>query len=72
MKTSPASSLSRRDFVRNSGLAAAARAADAPAANSPALLRTQHCHLVGVVTGDPAGQGKQWAQQYGFTSGTLR
>ncbi len=33
---------------------------------APALQRTQNCYLAGVITGDPEGKGKQWAQRYGF------
>jgi glucose-fructose oxidoreductase len=32
---------------------------------APALERTDHCRLAGVVTGDPA-KGRAWAQKYGF------
>jgi glucose-fructose oxidoreductase len=32
----------------------------------PALRLTQHCQLMGVVTGDPMVKGKQWATDYGF------
>jgi glucose-fructose oxidoreductase len=32
----------------------------------PALRATQHCHLAGVVTGDPA-KGAQWAKDHGFS-----
>jgi glucose-fructose oxidoreductase len=32
----------------------------------PALKLTEHCQLMGVVTGDPAVKGKQWAANYGF------
>lgn len=31
----------------------------------PALRVTKHCHLTGVVTGDPA-KGAEWARDYGF------
>jgi glucose-fructose oxidoreductase len=31
----------------------------------PALKLTEHCHLAGVVTGDPA-KGAKWARDYGF------
>jgi glucose-fructose oxidoreductase len=32
---------------------------------APALQNTQHCRLVGVVTGDPE-KGRKWAAKYGF------
>ena len=32
---------------------------------APALKLTEHCRLVGVVTGDPA-KGRRWAQEHGF------
>src|SRR5206468_6594155 len=32
---------------------------------APALQLTQHCRLMGVVTGSPA-KGQQWARQFGF------
>jgi glucose-fructose oxidoreductase len=32
---------------------------------APALLKTEHCRLAGVVTGSRA-KGKSWARQYGF------
>lgn len=33
----------------------------------PALRETHLCELRGVVTGDPAGKGQRWAQEYGFS-----
>jgi glucose-fructose oxidoreductase len=33
---------------------------------APALKLTQHCQLMGVVTGDPTMKGKQWSVQHGF------
>ena len=32
---------------------------------APALQKTQHCHLAGVITGD-AEKGQRWSRQYGF------
>ena len=32
----------------------------------PALRKTEHCRLAGVVTGDPA-KGRKWAADYGFS-----
>ncbi len=34
----------------------------------PALRETKLCELRGVVTGDPAGKGMQWAADYGFSA----
>ncbi|MCF3650877.1 Gfo/Idh/MocA family protein [Synoicihabitans lomoniglobus] len=36
----------------------------------PALRETQHCRLVGVVTGD-AAKGAQWARDYGFPASSI-
>lgn len=36
----------------------------------PALRRTQHCHLAGVVTGSPE-KGKKWAADYGFPESNI-
>ena len=33
----------------------------------PALRETKFCELRGVVTGDPGGKGRRWAQDYGFS-----
>jgi Predicted dehydrogenases and related proteins len=32
---------------------------------APALQTTRHCHLAGVITGDPA-KGRAWSRRYGF------
>lgn len=34
---------------------------------APALAKTKHCHLAGVVTGKPE-KGKAWSEKYGFDS----
>ena len=34
----------------------------------PALRETKLCELRGVVTGDPMGKGRRWAQDYGFSA----
>jgi predicted dehydrogenase len=37
---------------------------------APALLKTQHCHLAGIVTGTPAKE-KTWAEKYNIPSGNI-
>jgi predicted dehydrogenase len=37
---------------------------------APALLKTQHCHLAGIVTGTPSKE-KVWAEKYGIPSGNI-
>src|SRR3954468_7395669 len=37
---------------------------------APALRLTEHCKLVGVVTGDPA-KGAKWAAEYGFPEASV-
>ncbi|MBC8011565.1 MAG: Gfo/Idh/MocA family oxidoreductase [Burkholderiales bacterium] len=37
----------------------------------PALRKTRLCELRGVVTGDPAGKGRRWAQEYGFAESSV-
>lgn len=33
---------------------------------APELPSAKHTYLAGVITGDPQGKGRKWAQQYGF------
>ena len=37
----------------------------------PALRETKWCELRGVVTGDPKGKGRRWAQDYGFSESSI-
>ena len=37
----------------------------------PALRQTRWCELRGVVTGDPKGKGRRWAQDYGFSESSI-
>jgi glucose-fructose oxidoreductase len=51
--------------ARKLGIALAGLGGYATGQLLPALQKTQYCHLAGVVTRDPAGKGRRWAQGAG-------